>query len=455
MDAILTRVGVSTAELRAHCLTAVRDEMQQAEKRLLRALKALERALQVAEAARELHRSPLALVDASADVTSVLARVVGSCNDVGPLVRKLHHAVNAPGVAAVAEEDAASSATEDEAEGHEIIDFVDERNEPDPEPTATGAADDGELGTQALRHQAECAVPNANDEVAARTSSRSVDESGPSTPTPQPRGVCRVIRPFVRERRTRTQPSPPRRPSSRKRKAPERYLDPLSLPPTKKLTPREGLEKRLLLAPQGEFGSVVHSCLLAARDSLFQTGINCLQETCHTLADAKDRGADVEVYMDDMQAVVTAILPDIVKREIRMERGELRAMLVLLQRLPREFPETAKLQSYIASKYETPAEEVAIIRERLDKMLVEVRGWCRDATYSVTVFEDRLQFVKETMEGLSYEDYEPHWDQTIAELLFRLGCCLQAFEAGWAQNRRYDTIRALLHDMKSPRGRRR
>ncbi|ETN11856.1 hypothetical protein PPTG_09532 [Phytophthora nicotianae INRA-310] len=82
-------------------------------------------------------------------------------------------------------------------------------------------------------------------------------------------------------------------------------------------------------------------------------------------------------------------------------------------------------------------------------MLKEVRGWCRDDPYSVSVFEDRLQFVKETIEASGYEGYEPRWDKSIAELLFRFGCCLQAFHTGWAQDRRYDTIRALLSEMKS------
>ncbi|EGZ09374.1 hypothetical protein PHYSODRAFT_352499 [Phytophthora sojae] len=334
--------------------------MQQAEKRLLKALKALKRALQVAEASRELHTSPLALADASPSVSAVLTRVVSSCNDVGPLMRKLHHAVNLPGAAVADEGDASSK-----------------------------------------------------------------------------------IRPFARETRTRAEPLPPRRPSSRKRKAPERYLDPLSLPPVKKLTPDEVLEKRLALAPRGEFGSVVRSCLLAVRHSLFHTAIAQLQETCRTLADAKDRGADIALYMDNIQAAVTSTVLSIVQREIRVERSELRAILVLMQRLPREFPETAKLRRYISTKYETPADE------KLCKMLVEVRGWCRDDTYSVSVFENRLQFVKETMEGLTYEGYEPHWDRTIAELLFRLGCCLQAFGIGWSQDQRYDTIRSLLYEMKS------
>ncbi|KUG01684.1 hypothetical protein AM587_10002172 [Phytophthora nicotianae] len=210
MDAILARVGVSDTALRAHCSNAVHDELQQAEKRLQKPLAALKRALEVAEASRELYKSSQALVDESPDVSSMLSRVVSSCNAIGPLTRKLH-----------------------------------------------------------------------------------------------------------------------------------------------------------------------------------QT------------------------------------------------------------RLPREFPETTKLRKHIAANFETPAEEVVIIQERLKKMLKEVRGWCRDDPYSVSVFEDRLQFVKETIEASGYEGYEPRWDKSIAELLFRFGCCLQAFHTGWAQDRRYDTIRALLSEMKS------
>ncbi|ETN11865.1 hypothetical protein PPTG_22551, partial [Phytophthora nicotianae INRA-310] len=75
MDAILARVGVSDTALRAHCSNAVHDELQQAEKRLQKALAALKRALEVAEASRELYKSSQALVDESPDVSSMLSRV--------------------------------------------------------------------------------------------------------------------------------------------------------------------------------------------------------------------------------------------------------------------------------------------------------------------------------------------------------------------------------------------
>ncbi|KAG6965304.1 hypothetical protein JG688_00007297 [Phytophthora aleatoria] len=293
---------------------------RQAEKRLQKALAALRRALQVAEASRELHKSPLALVDESPNVSSMLSRVVSSCNEVGPITRKLHQAVSAP---AAENDDANSSATEDEGDMplHEIIDLDNER----------------------------------------------------------------------------------------------------ALPPVKKLTERELLEKRLALAPQGEFGEMVHSCLLAARDSLFSTSVSKLQSTCRELADAKDRGVSFASYMDNIQAVLTSMFPHLIDTQVPSERKELRRTLLLLQRLPREFPETAKLRRNIAANFETPAEEVVIIQERLKKMLKEVRGWCRDDPYSVGVFDDRLQFVKE-IEASGYEGYEPRWDKTIAELLFRFGC---------------------------------
>ncbi|GMF44370.1 unnamed protein product [Phytophthora fragariaefolia] len=80
---------------------------------------------QVAEASRDLPKSPLALVDASTDVSNSFTRAVSSCNNVGSLTKKLHHAVNAPG-AAVVDNDGSASETEYEnketAALHEIID---------------------------------------------------------------------------------------------------------------------------------------------------------------------------------------------------------------------------------------------------------------------------------------------------------------------------------------------
>ncbi|KAG4048659.1 hypothetical protein PC123_g16043 [Phytophthora cactorum] len=278
MDAILARVGDATH--RAHCSNAVHDELQQAEKRLQKALAALRRALQVAEASRELHKSPLALVDESPNVSSMLSRVVSSCNEVGPITRKLHQAVSAP---AAENDDANSSATEDERDMplHEIIDLDNERGEPAAEPLPSR----GEVS-----EQLDSSSSRADHGVSAQSSLREPHSSVQASPS-QPRtavGVIRVIRPFARAARGRSKPLPPRRPSTRKRKAPEHYLAPLALPPVKKLTGRELLEKRLALAPQGEFGEMVHSCLLAARDSLFSTSVSKLQSTCRELADAKD-----------------------------------------------------------------------------------------------------------------------------------------------------------------------
>lgn len=57
MDAILSRAGVSDAELRQHCVAAVLDELLQTDNRVKDVISALKQALKVVRASRELHKS--------------------------------------------------------------------------------------------------------------------------------------------------------------------------------------------------------------------------------------------------------------------------------------------------------------------------------------------------------------------------------------------------------------
>ncbi|KAF1787826.1 hypothetical protein GQ600_16586 [Phytophthora cactorum] len=62
----------SAAELRVKCVTAVHDELLQAETQLHPALEALKRALSVVQASRKMYRAPLGLVDESPDISKAL-----------------------------------------------------------------------------------------------------------------------------------------------------------------------------------------------------------------------------------------------------------------------------------------------------------------------------------------------------------------------------------------------
>ncbi|RLN92856.1 hypothetical protein BBJ28_00007840 [Nothophytophthora sp. Chile5] len=157
----------------------------------------------------------------------------------------------------------------------------------------------------------------------------------------------------------------------------------------------------------------------------------------------------VKPFLGNMELVVSVLVPALAKYPVQFGRAELRSLLTTLQQFPAHFPEATQLQRLIAKRFKTPAKQTGVIQERLKVTLAEVSGWNRGRKYSAAVFDECLQFVKETLEAHSYEGYEPQWDQTIAELLFRMGSCLGAFEAGCAQDQRFDTIRALLSKMRS------
>ncbi|KAE8963895.1 hypothetical protein PR003_g30328, partial [Phytophthora rubi] len=102
MDVILSRVGVSDAQLRQHCEAAVLDELQRADGRVQDAVAALQQALKVARASRELHQS--LVLNASEQVQTSFRRLGASCNQIGPLLRLLHRDMGSeqPAAAAVA-----------------------------------------------------------------------------------------------------------------------------------------------------------------------------------------------------------------------------------------------------------------------------------------------------------------------------------------------------------------
>lgn len=424
----MTRVGVSDAQLRAHCEDAVRDELQTGEAQVQAALSALRRACEVVEASRELLKAPAA---SSPRVADALASVERCSNEVAPLVRKLRRAVYAAGG------HESSSSTEEEP-------FFSVKEEPGVDVESDEASLD-----ESIKLEDVSTARASTGEARARRTHRHRQEDA-KTPARTARA------PKTRRSRRESESSAAegdaeRRSSGRKRKAPERYLTPLPYLEMKKVSKQEMLEDRLVLRRQGKLGKRVRSCLLAVQEGNVPNVVQTLLSTCRAIADEKRSGGDVTSFMDDVEVALGVAVPAIDKYDGRLERNDLRAIQLLLESLPREFQRATKLRKIIASRYETPADEVAAIRKRLDKMLKEVREWCGgDVNYSVAMFEERLEFVKETMKASSFEGgYEPHWDKTIAELLFRLGCCLNVFETGWAQDRRYDTIRSLLYDMKS------
>ncbi|KAL4146046.1 hypothetical protein PRNP1_011949 [Phytophthora ramorum] len=102
MDAILSRLN--DAELRQHCEAAVLDELQKANSRVQDVVVALQRAVKVAQASRELHKT--LVLNASEQVQASFRHLGDSCNQIGPLLRILHHtmasATSGPVAASVA-----------------------------------------------------------------------------------------------------------------------------------------------------------------------------------------------------------------------------------------------------------------------------------------------------------------------------------------------------------------
>ncbi|KAG3147294.1 hypothetical protein PI126_g12930 [Phytophthora idaei] len=86
VDTILSRVG--DAELRQHCVAAVLDELQQADKQVQNVVSALERTLKVVQASRDVHKS--LVLNASEQVQASFRQLGESCNQIGPLLRLLH-----------------------------------------------------------------------------------------------------------------------------------------------------------------------------------------------------------------------------------------------------------------------------------------------------------------------------------------------------------------------------
>ncbi|RLN92857.1 hypothetical protein BBJ28_00007841 [Nothophytophthora sp. Chile5] len=452
MDAILARVGVSEAQLRLHCLSAVQDEMEEAEARLQAALAALKRVLEVVHASQELHKSPVALVDASPLVAALLTQLVSSSNEIGPLVRKLHREVSSSAAAVTG--DPSLSSTEDEEEPEELpveLDAADHWMESEQQEAAVADAlpssprqtvkpesslPAGVSETPVLPASPASAGANRDDNeanVADRpvssppqnlpTRTSAIEESSSTSDAIIETSAARST--IEKDVTSSSLVLPPSR-WGRKRKAPDRYLTPLLTPEMKKPSPRDLLTKTLALTPNGRLGEAVRPCLVAAKEGHIDSLVCRMRDTCRTLVNAHNHGDSVEPYMDDVRLVLTVAVPGIANSGLGWERAELNSLLMLVQQLPRQFSETTKLRRFIAATYQTPADETGVIREHLGVMLVE-----------------------DMMEALSYEGYEPHRDKTIAELLFLLECCLGAFMTGWSQDRRYDTIRALLSKMKS------
>lgn len=91
MDAILSRVGED--DLRHHCVAAVLEELVQSELHVKSVVLALERTLKVVLASREVHKT--LVLNTSGRVQTSFRRLGESCNQIGPLLRLLHHNMGA------------------------------------------------------------------------------------------------------------------------------------------------------------------------------------------------------------------------------------------------------------------------------------------------------------------------------------------------------------------------
>ncbi|GMF65159.1 unnamed protein product [Phytophthora lilii] len=108
MDAILARVGVSDAQLRRHCEAAALDELRSADQRVQDVVAALQQALKVVRASRELH--PSLVLNDSEQVQTSFRRLGDSFNQIGPLLRLLHRDMGRASAATTAATSTATTA---------------------------------------------------------------------------------------------------------------------------------------------------------------------------------------------------------------------------------------------------------------------------------------------------------------------------------------------------------
>ncbi|KAG1706747.1 hypothetical protein DVH05_027600 [Phytophthora capsici] len=467
MDVILARF--SAAELRVNCLTAVHDELQQANVQLLPALEVLKRALCVVRASRELYKGSLVASDTSPDVSTALTQLVTVCDGIGTLMCELNREINHSGASDVS--------TEDEEDQQKIAEPKEEVMPVEKKK----AAKESIISPKIERNKAPDSK-TSNHSIAIIDLSLSDEEKEPPVKeekkeiVPDPPTVATVPvdeRPRERqelfdfgvpevqedskqvEEDTLGQQEVPARKRSRKRKAPSRIAPPVAKRPVKDVVIR--LQKRAEMVPSGAVGVTVCSALNAAvtvenseTTGVFNSSIgdfvSATAEAAKMLVGVhKQHPVQCERHLEDMRLLMSVAIMNLENGMSADVAKKAWVMLKTLQKLHKLYPVKTKglhrkcqqLYKTLVKDYEVPADEVKSFKSKLAKLFIEVDEYPLDDP-DTRWFDNQLSLVNELVDG-RFERWNPRMSPILGKTVSKLErICTFGLNEKW--NDRYAAI---------------